>query len=110
MRIQQERYGDVIVVKPHGALVGADADQLRVQLTQAAEDGSGVVLDVSAASFVDSRGLEVLVDAGEQLIRGGGTLKLARASPTLLEVLELCELASMFERFDDVNAAVGSFA
>ena len=90
--------------------MGADADQLRVQLTQAAEDGSGVVLDVSAASFVDSRGLEVLVDAGEQLIRGGGTLKLARASPTLLEVLELCELASMFERFDDVNAAVGSFA
>jgi len=107
MKIDEERRGNMTVVRPQGALVGADADSLHAHLTRAAEDNfRGVVLDASAVAFVDSHGLEVLADTTEHLIRNGRTLKLAGANPTLREVLELTELAPMFEMFDDVNAAV----
>lgn len=109
MKIGEESCGNVTVLQPQGALVGADADELYAHLTKAvAGNSGGVVLDASAVAFVDSRGLEVLADTTEQLIRSGRTLKLACASATLREVLELTELASMFEQFDDVDAAVES--
>jgi anti-sigma B factor antagonist len=107
MKIDEERRGSMTVVRPQGALVGADADSLHAHLARAAESNScGIVLDASTVAFVDSRGLEVLADATENLIRNGRTLKLAGANPTLREVLELTELAPMFEQFDDVDAAV----
>ena len=107
MKIDEERRGTMTVVRPQGALVGADADGLHAHLTRAAESNSGnIVLDASTVAFVDSHGLEVLADMTERLIRNGRTLKLAGANPTLREVLELTELAPMFEQFDDVDAAV----
>lgn len=107
MKIDEERRGSMTVIRPQGALVGADADGLHAHLTRAVEGNScDIVLDASAVAFVDSHGLEVLADTTEHLIRNGRTLKLAGASPMLREVLDLTELAPMFEQFDDVDAAV----
>ena len=98
-----------MVIKPQGPLVGADADQLRGHLAKAMEESLGrVVLDVSTVAFVDSRGLEVLVDATEQLTQDGGVLKLAEPDMLLREILDLTDLSSMFEYFDDADEAVRS--
>ena len=111
MKVDEQRRGEVMVVTPQGPLIGSDAEQLGGRLVKAVNDGQGtIVLDASKIAFVDSRGLEALVDAAEQLIRGGRALKMAGANATLREVLELTELASLFEYFDDVDAAMGGLA
>ncbi len=96
------------VLRPQGPIAAGDAGQLAEQLAQVLSEGHETVIDLSKVAFVDSRGLEVLVDATEQLIRSDRVLKLAEANEVLREVLELTELASLFEFFDHVNAAVGS--
>ena len=58
---------------------------------------------------MDSLGLETLTDATEQLIRSGLTLKICGVNDDLCEVLELTELAPMFEQFECVEAGVESF-
>ena len=109
MRIAQEQRGKAVVLAPRGPLIGTEADRLRKRVAKALEEGADpLVLDVSGVPFLDSRGLELLVDTTERLIRGGKALRICGANDLLSEVLELTDIASLFERFDDVDAAVGS--
>jgi len=109
LKVLEQQQEGVKVIRPQGPLIGTDADQFQECLTKAIEEASGrIVLDVSTVPFVDSRGLEVLVDATEQLIRGGGALKLCGADATLREVLELTEVAPLFEQYEDTGSAVKS--
>lgn len=110
MQIEEHNYGAVVVLRPIGALTVADADGLKDQMLGLRTKSLGrLVLDVSAIPFVDSRGLEVLVEVARELTRTGQTLKLAGLTEVLDEVLKLTGLNSLFEYFEDVNAAVRSF-
>jgi anti-anti-sigma factor len=104
MKIDQEHYEDMTMIIPQDSLVGDDAQQLgEVLTTVLAESPQDLMIDVSKVTQVDSKGLEVLVDATEQLIRSGRALKLVAADETLREILELTELASLFEYSDSVE-------
>jgi anti-anti-sigma factor len=110
MRISEKKQGAVAVIQADGALVGEDADQMGEVVTRAAGSNLGrVVIDMSAVAFVDSRGLEVLVDLSEKVADAGRTLKLCAINKTVRQVLELTGLDSNFEYFDDSHSAVRSF-
>ncbi len=110
MEIQEEKHGAVTVVRPMGALVQHDADQLRKVLNEVVPRSLGrLVIDAASIAYVDSKGLEALVTATESLAKAGQTLRLCNANETLREVLELTEVAPMFEHYKDVSDGVRSF-
>jgi anti-anti-sigma factor len=110
MDIQTQRQGAVTVVRPQGPLLEADAEGVKTALLETAAETLGrVVLDMEAIPFIDSRGLEVLVEVTEEMSQGGQALKLCAANKTVREVLELTALAAMFEHFEDVGSAARSF-
>ncbi len=110
MNIHEQQHGAVTVVRPDGPIVEQDADQLKQRLLEALKRTLGrIVLDISAVSFVDSKGLEALVDVTQEMSRSGQWLKLCAAKRTLREVLELTGVSSQFEHFEDANSAVRSF-
>lgn len=110
MEIQEQQHGAVTVLKPSGPLNQDDADQFRQRVTHALGRSMGrLVIDASAVPFADSRGLEVLADAGARLEESGQALRLCGVGPTLREVLELTGLSPQFEYFEDANQAVRSF-
>ena len=109
MKIDQEYYDDLTLITPQDSLVGDDAVQLGgVLTTLLSENPQDVVINASKITQVDSKGLEVLVDATEQLIRGGRVLKLVGADEMFREILELTELASLFEYADSVDCTTES--
>jgi anti-sigma B factor antagonist len=98
------------VLKPRGALCQSDAEHFYRRAFETAGRNMGrLVIDASAVPFVDSRGLEVLVELGDELGRTGLALKLCGTTETVREVLDLTELASHFEFYEDVSTAVRSF-
>lgn len=110
MQIKEQIQGAVTVLEPDGALTQDDADQFMCKLTEVLSDSSGrVVVDLSSVPFVDSRGLEVLVEANDTLADGGRALKLCAINETIREVLDLTGLATRFDHFDDMNSALRSF-
>jgi len=110
MDIQTQRQGAITILRPQGPLFGQDAEQVKAALIEASGASLGrVVLDLEAIPFVDSRGLEVLVEVTEEMSEGGQALKLCAANKTVREVLELTELAGLFEHFEDVGSAARSF-
>jgi anti-anti-sigma factor len=110
VQIAEHQQGAVTVLAPKGPLCGPDAEQFGVLTRQVSERSLGrIVVDAAGVPYVDSRGLEILLDITEQLADSGKALKLSAACETLREVMELTGIASQFEYFADVNSAVRSF-
>jgi anti-sigma B factor antagonist len=110
VEILEQPQGAVIVLKPQGPLVQADAEQFRTRMFEQIRRSLGrVLIDASAIPFMDSAGLEALADVSEEMSRGGQALKLCGANDTVREVLELTDLASQFEHFEDILSGVRSF-
>lgn len=110
MDIQEQREGAVTVIRPIGPVLLGEADLFRTRLSDAMTRSLGrLVVDASQIAYVDSKGLQAFVGAGEELAESGSCLRLAGANETLREVFELTETAGLFEHFADVHTAVRSF-
>ncbi len=110
MQIDEHSQAAVTVLTPRGPLTGDDAALLAVRVDAAAAQQRGrVVVDLSHVSFVDSAGLEAIVTLGERFERIARSLKLCCVNETLREVLDLTEVDSYCELFEDTSAAVRSF-
>ena len=93
-----------------GPLAQPEVEELRARLLDLRTRSMGrLVLDLAGVSYVDSRGLEILVEVTDQLGQSGQALKICGVSDILHEVLEVTELTPRFEHFADVNTAVRSF-
>ncbi len=110
MQIAEHQQGAVTVLTPKGPLCMSDADQFKNLCQQVIEKNLGrLVVDVSGVPYLDSHGLEVLLDVTEKLGESGKALKLCAACETVREVMELTDVANHFEYYQDVNTAVRSF-
>ena len=110
MQINEEKKGAVTVLRPDGALTQADAETFKQRLLDIRKASLGrFVVDVSSVPYVDSKGLEALVEVNEELARSGQSLKICGVNETLREVLDLTELAGLFEPYEDAGSAVRSF-
>lgn len=106
----EQRHGAVNVIKPNGPLVGEQAQAIVEQAVPQVRKMLGrVVIDMSGSPYVDSAGLEVLLDLADEMSRCGQTLRLASVSATVKEVLDLTDLTNRFEYYSDTNLAVRSF-
>jgi anti-anti-sigma factor len=110
VNIEVQKYGAVLLIQPFGPLVGNDATACRNEAQEAIKESLGrIVLDMAGVSYVDSVGLDCLLDISEKMEKSGRTLKLCSVNDTVRQVLELVELAPRFEYFEDANTATRSF-
>lgn len=110
LEIQETRHGAVRVVQPKGPLIEQDAALFKQRLSRAIDEALGrVAVDMSAVPYVDSDGLEALLDVAESMEDAGQTCKLCGSNPTIREVFDLTGLTGMFEHFEDTASAARSY-
>jgi anti-sigma B factor antagonist len=110
MKITDQRQGAVVVIKPEGPLTEADVEPFKQRLMETLTSSLGrFVIDMSGVPFVDSKGLEALLDVTEEMSKTGQILRLCAANKTIREVLDLTDLTSQFDHFEDATTAVRSF-
>jgi anti-sigma B factor antagonist len=110
MEISTQQRGAVLVIRPTGPLTSGEAEAFRARVHDLIREHLGrIVIDASALPYVDSQGLESLVDVAEELEQGGKGLKICAANDTLRQVIELTGLSSRLEHFHDATSAVRSF-
>ena len=71
--------------------------------------GLKLVVDMEKTIFMDSKGCGVLLALLKMTIKQQGDTKIARPTPTVLEILELSRLDKVFEIYDSVENAKKSF-
>jgi anti-anti-sigma factor len=98
MKISSYKAGSSTVVCPREAITQSECDQLKLTVAEASLAGAGaIVLDLSEVPFIDSKGLEMLLDLERGCREEGGRLKLAGLSDNCAEILRLTDLTGRFE-------------
>ena len=111
LEIHQKQIEGITILELRGRLVaGAESADLRQRVGQELEAGHKyLILDIRHVNFIDSSGLGTLVIAHTQLTRVGGAVKLLNLSKRNVQLLIITKLSTVFEIFDDEQAAVNSF-
>jgi stage II sporulation protein AA (anti-sigma F factor antagonist) len=86
-----------------------NAESLRDALLSALNSGAlGLVVDMTATTFIDSAGVTALVRASRRAAASEATVRLAATSPAVLRVLNLVGIDQLIEVHPSVAEAVAS--
>ncbi len=97
------------VIAVHGQADLHTAPALRDALTEAIDDGaSGLVVDLSDATFVDSMTLGVLLGAVKRLRPNGGRLAIVCRSPHIRRIFEITLLDRVFALHETLESALAA--
>jgi len=106
MEIREHRHGAILVLTPVGPLLEADAEQFRRRVRDAITETMGrFVINAESVPFVDSAGLEAILDAADLCADAGQVLRLSAVNDTVREVLELVGIAPLVELHEDAAHA-----
>ena len=111
MDVTESRSGEVFILEFSGRLtIGKGDIVVRDSIGKALEQGERkVLLDMAGVAALDSSGVGELVAAHNSAQELGGAVKLLRLTPRVGEVLKITQLTGLFEIFDDMDTALGSF-
>ena len=111
MEITTKELKRVILVAPTGRIDHQSAPELQKALDDLINQGQfKLVLDLSGVNYISSAGLRVLLAARKAVKRWNrGDLRLAHIQPYVRDTLDLVGFTRIFEIYDDVVDAVGSF-
>ena len=86
-----------------------NAESLRDALLSALNSGAlGLVVDMTATTFIDSAGVTALVRASRRAAATEATVRVAATAPTVLRVLNLVGIDQLIEVYPSVTEAVAS--
>ena len=109
--LQCSRHGAVDVIAGTGPMTSEHVPAANEAFEQCLKRGQPkAVLDLQQVVLFDGAALEMLLDAQEGFERRGGALKLAAPSELCSNILHVTGVKAKFAVFDDVKAAVRSFA
>ncbi len=111
MKITVRQSGDVTILDLKGKItIGIGDVALRDSIAQQLQEGKrNLVLNTAEVSTIDSSGVGELVAAYTTVTNRDGRLKLLKLPPKLQDILQITQLITVFEVFEDENEAVKSF-
>ncbi len=110
LRMSTRTIDAILVVDCSGRIVfGEESASLRDTVKKLLGETPKVVLNLREVNFIDSGGLGTLVSLYTTARNAGGALKLASLSQRVGDLLQVTKLVTIFEVFDDEQAAVKSF-
>jgi anti-sigma B factor antagonist len=96
----------VVVIAVHGQADLHTAPELRNAITAALDGGAtGLVVDLSEATFIDSMTLGVLLGAVKRLRPSGGKVSIVCTDPHIRRIFEITLLDRVFSLHTSLEAA-----
>ena len=111
MKIAVRTIGDTKIVDCSGKItLGEDTMSLRKTVGDLLQsDFKKIILNFAEVSYVDSSGIGELVSTYTTVLNKGGHLKLLHLTKKIHQLLAITKLLTVFERFDNEEAALESF-
>lgn len=111
MNISQRQTSDVTILEPKGKItIGVGDVALRDAVGAALTAGSRkLLINLEGVTTIDSSGIGELVAAYTTVTNRGGKLKLLKLSPKVNDILQVTQLVTVFDIFDDEAEAVKAF-
>lgn len=103
--------GEVRIIELGGKItIGSGDVKIRELISNALEDGkTKILLDLGKVTAIDSSGIGEMVACYTTVTKRDGQLKLLHLSPKINDILQVTQLITVFDVFDDEQEAAGSF-
>ena len=111
MKISTRERDGVTILEPKGKItIGVGDVALREAVLEQLEAGhKKILIDMSGVGTMDSSGIGELVAAYTSVNNRGGKLKLLKLPPKISDILQITQLITVFEVYDDEDEAVASY-
>jgi len=111
MKINVRQRDGVTILEPKGKItIGVGDVALREAVHRELEAGSrSILIDMNGVTTIDSSGIGELVSTYTSVKNRGGKLKLLHLPDKVSDILQITQLISVFETYDDEDEAVRSF-
>ena len=111
MKIGVRQIQGVTIIEPKGKItIGVGDVALRDAVGEALNAGArNLLVNLGGVSTIDSSGIGELVSAYTTVSNRGGKLKLFNLPPKVADILQITQLISVFEVFENEQEAVDSF-
>ena len=111
MKIDKRVRDGVTILEIEGKItIGKGDVALREAVHEALGGGARkLLIDLARVATIDSSGVGELVSAFTTVTNRGGKLKLLNLPPKVNDILQVTQLITVFEVFDNENEAVASY-
>jgi anti-sigma B factor antagonist len=111
MKIDKRVRDGVTILEVEGKItIGKGDVALREAVHEALAGGATkLLIDLGRVQTIDSSGVGELVSAFTTVTNRGGRLKLLNLPPKVNDILQITQLITVFETYDNENEAVASF-
>jgi anti-sigma B factor antagonist len=116
MELAHRRLNRVDVIAISGRIQAPEATRLQEQINELFAEGRfRLLLDLQKLEYVSSPGLRVLIEARKRAREwklsdfDRGDVRIVHLPPRIKDVFDLTGFTSLFQIFDDLVEAVGSF-
>jgi anti-sigma B factor antagonist len=108
MNIRTRTVGEVTILDIDGRIVlGKETMAVRNSIKALLHSGvKKIVLNLFEVNYIDSSGVGELVSSSTAVAKEGGVLKLLNLTAKVREILAITRLLTVFQVFDDEQAAV----
>ncbi|MCH9651858.1 MAG: STAS domain-containing protein [Deltaproteobacteria bacterium] len=112
MKIAARHQDGVTILDLKGKItIGVGDVALREAVHEALDAGArNILLNMKEVSTVDSSGIGEMVSTYTTVTNRGGKLKLVDLPSKVADVLQITQLITVFETFDDEQEAINSFS
>lgn len=111
MKINVRQRDGVTILEPRGKItIGVGDVALREAVHRELEAGQkNILIDMNGVTTIDSSGIGELVSTYTSVSKRGGRLKLLHIPDKVSDILQITQLISVFDSYDDEDEAVRSF-
>lgn len=107
MQVSRVKHGDVVVVMLRGPMVADELDLLDVEVRECFEEGlRKMVLDMKEVPFIDSAGLEKILDILADFGKRGGDLCVASLNEVCQDIFIATQLKGLVQVAANTEVAV----
>ena len=100
----------ILVVDCNGRIVfGEESSLLRDEVKKLLPENNRIVLNLGEVNYIDSGGLGTLVALHTSAQKADGTIKLARLTKRVGDLLQVTKLLTVFDVYDSEAEAIDSF-
>ena len=112
MKVESREKGGVTILDLKGKFtIGMGDTAIREAIQKCANEAKlNILLNTAGVTTIDSSGIGELVSGYTTITNRGGKLKLLNLPPKLEDILQVTQLITVFDVFEDEAAALASFA
>jgi anti-sigma B factor antagonist len=112
MKINTRTVGDIKILDCSGKITLGEGTMAIRNTVRDLLTGGGkkIVLNLADINYIDSSGIGELVSTFTTVINQGGQLKLLNLTKKIHELLQITKLLTVFQVYDNEQAAISSFS